>query len=112
MRELQNQNRDIMLIENIGRTTEGRDIRVVKIGFNVTSESKPIIYLQGGIHAREWIASSTVVYIINSLIQHKDEPETREILTAFDWYIVPNANPDGYEYSHTRVSFTLINELI
>ena len=23
------------------------------------------------------------------------------LLTTFDWYIVPVANPDGYEYSHT-----------
>ncbi|XP_074602732.1 carboxypeptidase B-like [Brevipalpus obovatus] len=103
IRDLQNQHRDMMQIETIGRTTEGRDIRVVKIGYNVSTESKPIIYLQGGIHAREWIATSTVTYLIYALVHNKDDPETKEILSKFDWYIVPNVNPDGYEYSHTRV---------
>jgi len=98
-------------IENIGRTTEGRDIRVVKIGFNVSSESKPIIYLQGGIHAREWIATSTMTYLIYALVHNKDDPETKEVLSKFDWYIVPNVNPDGYEYSHTRVSRNVLMRL-
>jgi len=28
----------------------------------------------------------------------------KNLLEAFDWYILPVANPDGYEYSRSRVS--------
>jgi len=31
--------------------------------------------------------------------------EVTELMDDFDWYFLPIANPDGYEYTHTNVSF-------
>lgn len=56
--------------------------------------------LQIGIHAREWIASATVLYIINELVENRDNLD-KEILDI-DFYIIPLMNPDGYEYSHEQ----------
>ncbi|KAG4066063.1 hypothetical protein HA402_001310 [Bradysia odoriphaga] len=54
-----------------GKTYEERDIRGVKISYK---NDNPGIFIEGGIHAREWISPS---------------------------YIVPSVNPDGYVHTHT-----------
>jgi len=51
----------------------------------------------------EWIAGATGTWILNELATKPDEPEYAELLAEFDFYFVPIANPDGYEYSHTTV---------
>ena len=36
--------------------------------------------------------------------EHDTDTDIAGLLDEFDWYILPVANPDGYEYSHTTVS--------
>lgn len=48
----------------------------------------PAIWIDGGIHAREWISPASVTYIINHLVENSDELEA-------DYYILPVVNPDG-----------------
>lgn len=56
------------------------------------------IWVDGGIHAREWITPATVTYIINHLVSNfENEPK---YIQNIDWYIAPLMNPDGYEYTH------------
>ncbi|KAK2589253.1 hypothetical protein KPH14_007814 [Odynerus spinipes] len=81
-----------------GKSYEGRQIKGIKLSFG---ESKPGIVLEGGIHAREWISPATVLYIIDQLLNSQD-PEVRALAEGNDWYIFPNANPDGYVYTHTK----------
>lgn len=49
----------------------------------------PALWIDGGIHAREWISPAAVTYIINHLVENSDNLEA-------DYYILPVANPDGY----------------
>nr|AYV99566.1 venom polypeptide [Dolopus genitalis] len=79
-----------------GKTYEGREILGVKISYGPGRKG---IFVEGGIHAREWIAPATVTYIVNQLLTSKD-PAVREIAEGYDWYIFPHANPDGYVYTH------------
>ena len=54
---------------SLGKSYQGRDMKAIRISANVgSSSSKPIIWVDGGIHAREWISSATVMYIANSLL--------------------------------------------
>ncbi|KAJ8893656.1 hypothetical protein PR048_006256 [Dryococelus australis] len=53
-----------------------------------------------GIHGREWISPATVTYILLQLVEFREQHS--ELLDSVDWYILPVANPDGYEYSHTK----------
>ena len=54
---------------SLGQTYQGRDMKAIRISNNVASSgSKPIIWVDGGIHAREWVSSATVMYIVNSLL--------------------------------------------
>ncbi|KAH9529559.1 Sodium-dependent noradrenaline transporter [Dermatophagoides farinae] len=93
-------NQDVSSMETIGKSGEGRAIKIIKIGYPpATGQNKSIIWIDAGIHAREWIAPATATYIISRLIREKDEEEISKMLKTFDFHILPSANPDGYEYS-------------
>ncbi|KAG4072694.1 hypothetical protein HA402_001806 [Bradysia odoriphaga] len=80
-----------------GKTYKERDIRGVKISYK---NGNPGIFIEGGIHAREWISPAVTTYLLNDLLSSKNE-SIRSIAENFDWYIVPSVNPDGYVYTHT-----------
>nr|XP_031825968.1 zinc carboxypeptidase-like [Nomia melanderi] len=80
-----------------GRSYQGRSIRGVKLSYK---QGNPGVFIEGGIHAREWISPAVVTYILNELILSED-PRVRYMAESYDWYIFPVFNPDGYEYTHT-----------
>jgi len=82
-----------------GITYKGRLIRGVKI---TSDEEKPGIFIEGGMHAREWISPATVMYILHQLLSSKD-PNVRYIADNHNWFIFPLFNPDGYAYTFTKV---------
>lgn len=50
--------------ETIGYSSERRELKVFKIGNpSPTGAAKPVIWVDGGIHAREWISPATVLFI-------------------------------------------------
>ncbi|XP_055907038.1 zinc carboxypeptidase A 1-like [Eupeodes corollae] len=81
-----------------GKTYENREIRGVKISYKPGNKG---IFIEGGIHAREWISPATVTYLINELLTSED-PAIRNIAENNDWYIFPHVNPDGYAYTWTN----------
>ncbi|WKX91240.1 hypothetical protein Q1695_009793 [Nippostrongylus brasiliensis] len=92
-------------VVNIGTTEEGRPIKGIKIGTGVHRSDKRVFWIDGGIHAREWAAVHTVVYIIDRLIADYDtDPLVRRAVDQLNFYIFPVLNPDGYEYSRSGVS--------
>ncbi|XP_067121029.1 carboxypeptidase B-like [Centruroides vittatus] len=92
---------DIASVFTIGTSYEVREMKGIKIGSNKNS-SKPIIWLDAGIHAREWISPPTVLYIATQLAtEYEIKDDVKKLVDEFDWYILPVANPDGYVYSHT-----------
>ncbi|XP_012531386.1 zinc carboxypeptidase [Monomorium pharaonis] len=80
-----------------GSTFEKRQIKGVKVSFKANN---PGIFIEGGIHAREWIGPATVMYILHQLLTSKD-PDVRALAESHDWYIFPVFNPDGYVFTHT-----------
>jgi len=90
-----------------GETFEGRKIQAIRITTDVISESskeKPLIWLDGGIHAREWVSPATIMYIIDSLLGEQEKDKSTQmtaLLDEFQFIIAPSINPDGYEYSHS-----------
>lgn len=94
---------DIVSVEEIGTSYEGRGISMIKIGAG--SSDNPIILVDGGIHAREWISPAFVTYLIQELVENEDN---RNMIESTNWLIIPVLNPDGYEYTHTSVSYKII----
>lgn len=87
----------VVTVFKAGVTYEKRDILGIKISYG---PGKKGIFLEGGMHAREWIGPATATYIANELLTSTNQ-ELRMIAKSFDWYIVPHANPDGYAYTHS-----------
>ena len=90
---------------DMGRSVEGRKLYVLKLGMSPLGENTRAVWLDGGIHAREWISVSTATYILKNLItnftaQNKTDCSD-EVIRSVDWYIAPILNPDGYEFTHT-----------
>ncbi|XP_016838928.1 zinc carboxypeptidase-like [Nasonia vitripennis] len=83
-------------VVNAGKTSQGRVIKGVKLSFGA---NKPGVFIEGGIHAREWISPATVTYLLNQFLTSKDL-RVRKLAEAHDWYIFPNFNPDGYAHTH------------
>ncbi|XP_026724740.1 zinc carboxypeptidase-like [Trichoplusia ni] len=83
-----------------GQSYEGRQILGLRIN-TPTAVDKPVMFIESGIHAREWITPATTTYFINQLMTSQD-PEIASLRDSFDWHIFPTVNPDGYHYSYTR----------
>ncbi|XP_011698097.1 PREDICTED: zinc carboxypeptidase A 1-like [Wasmannia auropunctata] len=81
-----------------GRTYEGREIKGVKI---TSGEEKPGIFIEGGMHGRDWISPATVMYILHQLLTSKN-PDVRYVADNHNWYIFPIFNPDGYAYTFIK----------
>uniref|UniRef100_A0A336MC79 Zinc carboxypeptidase A 1 n=1 Tax=Culicoides sonorensis TaxID=179676 RepID=A0A336MC79_CULSO len=80
-----------------GKSFEGRDIPVVVVSNGDKNKRKPTIFIDAGIHAREWIASAEALYILSQLVENCTKHQ--DVLKTLNWVILPNANPDGYVYT-------------
>lgn len=87
-------------VYTVGKSYEGRAIKVIRINNGQHLPNKKVIFIDAGIHAREWIAPATALYIIYQLVENMEA--NRQLLDKYDWIILPLVNPDGYEYSHTN----------
>ena len=98
---------NIITIQSIGKTWEGRDIMLASISLNVeNADLKPALLYTGTIHAREWIGNELAVAFIDYLLNNYNKnPKILKTLTKNTLYIVPCVNPDGFEYSRNHFSF-------
>lgn len=87
---------NLVQMATVARTLEGREVRLVRITDPTTPGPKKKIWIEGGIHAREWISPAVTTYLMHQVAV---SPEWRDILKVTEWYFVPVANPDGYAYS-------------
>lgn len=87
----------------IGQTVEGREIRGIQFG-RPNNLTRTVIWIDAGIHSREWTAIHTAIYFIqhiaNELLINKSQ--LARYLDTIDIIIFPCLNPDGYEYTKTN----------
>ncbi|PTB83442.1 peptidase, partial [Sulfurovum lithotrophicum] len=105
--EMEKTHPELIKIEKIGTTYEGRDIVLAKISKNVeTADEKPAMLFTGSIHAREWVGHELALKFISYMAENQDiDPSLEKSLTESTMYMVPCLNPDGYEYSRKHFSF-------
>ncbi|XP_066979625.1 carboxypeptidase B-like [Macrobrachium rosenbergii] len=83
-------------IASASTTAEGRPVLVVRITNPNTTGPKKKIWIEGGIHAREWISPAVTTYLMHQVAL---SPEWKDLLDVTEWYFVPVANPDGYQFT-------------
>jgi hypothetical protein len=98
---------NIFRVEVIGKTWEERDIIVVTVSKDLeTADKKPALFYTGTVHAREWIGIELSVGFAEYILEHIDfDPVLNDALSRATLYMVPCANPDGFEFSRTHFSF-------
>jgi len=99
---LPNQYPGLASVVNLGSSYEGRQLLAVKVTAT-NNATKSAIWFDGCIHAREWITTASVVYMLGNLLSNftAGEPVARAILTGLEVWVLPIFNPDGYDYTWT-----------
>jgi hypothetical protein len=87
----------IMKLDVIGHSIEKRNIYGVRISRNEKFGVNPIIFVDAGTHAREWVGHASAFYLIHQLLE--DAQISEELTSTLDWVVVPVVNPDGYVYT-------------
>ncbi|XP_070611008.1 carboxypeptidase A1 isoform X2 [Erythrolamprus reginae] len=85
----------------IGQTTEGRPIYVLK--FSTGGTNRPAIWIDTGIHSREWVTQASGIWFAQKIFEdHGKDPSLTSILNQFDIFLEIVTNPDGYAFTHTK----------
>ena len=106
-RELQDRRPDLFRVEVIGETWEKREMIAVTISDSIEkAEEKPALFFTGTIHAREWIGIELAIAFAQYIDRnYYYDQAIQEVLASSTIYLVPCANPDGFEYSRNHFSF-------
>ncbi|XP_053575720.1 carboxypeptidase A1 [Bombina bombina] len=84
---------------HIGNSFEGRPIYVLKFS---TGENKPAIWMDFGIHSREWITQATGIWTAKKIASsYGIDPSVTSVLQNLDILMEIVTNPDGYAYTHS-----------
>ncbi|XP_005187959.2 carboxypeptidase B [Musca domestica] len=89
--------------ESLGRSSEGRHLAALSISLNSRVRPSRVAYMQAGVHGREWITPLSVLYFANEMLSNIRA--FQKVLNNVELYLLPLANPDGYEYTFTTDRF-------
>jgi carboxypeptidase T len=101
MQNLAKDNSDIVSLDSIGKSTEGRELWHIRISTDLaTSNQKPGVIFMGGHHAREHLSIDTPLRIMQNLISEyrANNPRIRSLIEGREIHFIPCVNPDGAEY--------------
>ncbi|XP_064501781.1 carboxypeptidase B2 isoform X1 [Pseudopipra pipra] len=104
MEEVVKVHSDLLQKIYIGSSYEKRPLYVLKISKS-QEKSKSAIWIDCGIHAREWISPAFCLWFIGHAIHVRErDPTMTMLLEHFDFYVMPVINVDGYEYTWSHPS--------
>uniref|UniRef100_A0A3Q3N2E3 Carboxypeptidase A4 n=1 Tax=Mastacembelus armatus TaxID=205130 RepID=A0A3Q3N2E3_9TELE len=96
------QHPNLVTKQEIGRSYENRPMYVLK--FSTGGSKRPAIWIDAGIHSREWVTQATGVWTANKIAtDYGRDTSLTSLLNTMDIYMLILANPDGYVYTHTNV---------
>jgi murein tripeptide amidase MpaA len=96
---------DLLSMESIGKSHEGRDIWLITATDSSTgpASEKPAFWVDGNIHATEVSASSAALHLLNALATGiGNDEQITHLLRTRAVYVVPRVNPDGAELALAR----------
>ncbi|XP_030335622.1 carboxypeptidase A1-like [Strigops habroptila] len=91
---------DLVSKLQIGQSYENRSLYVLK--FSTGGSNRSAIWLDTGIHSREWITQATGAWTANKIAEeYGQDPSVTAILDGMDIFLEIIANPDGFAYTHS-----------
>ncbi len=93
---------DLVAIESIGKSHEGRDIWLLTLTQTKTGPAleKPAFWVDGNIHATEVAASAANLYLLHTLVTgYGQDADITRALDTRAFYVCPRINPDGAEWA-------------
>jgi hypothetical protein len=100
LRVLADRHPDLLALESIGRSHEGRDIWLATITASATGphDAKPAHWVDANIHAGELTGSVAALFLIDHLLTAGPHDDLiRRAVETRTFYVVPRVNPDGAE---------------
>jgi hypothetical protein len=95
-------NNPLVSVDTLGLSLQGRPMIAVKIGAKDDSPQRPNVLFMATYHAREWPATEMAMRLIKYLAAPPGaNPRVDSLVQTRDIWILPVANPDGYEYTFT-----------
>jgi hypothetical protein len=89
--------------QQIGLSIQNRPIWVYRLTNPMSVLPKTGVFIQGGIHAREWVSPPTAMYVFETMLREALSGGAGwQLLTKYELNCVPVVNPDGYEYTWTN----------
>ncbi|OTA56584.1 hypothetical protein K449DRAFT_336304 [Hypoxylon sp. EC38] len=86
----------------VGLSFEGRPIQGIHLWGDSGKGSKPAVFFNGNVHAREWITSMVVEYLLYQIVTgYNNDTAVQAALDNYDFYVLPIVNPDGFVYTQT-----------
>ncbi|XP_004577530.2 carboxypeptidase B2 [Ochotona princeps] len=84
---------------HIGSSFEKKPLYVLKVS-GQGQEAKNAIWIDCGIHAREWISPAFCLWFIDYVTKSSEEERPyNNLLRHVDFYVMPVMNVDGYDYT-------------
>ncbi|EDW62963.2 uncharacterized protein Dvir_GJ14827 [Drosophila virilis] len=84
-------------IVQIGLTRNKRPLEVLRISNG--NSNNWAVFVDAGMQARDWLSPAALTYAISKLSWLWEQGEADKAMRHIDWYFLPLANPDGYQYS-------------
>ncbi len=110
LQELTVKNADIMAMDSIGKSLEGRDIWHIRISTDLgKSHEKPAVVFMGGHHAREHLSIDVPLRIAQNLIHEfrSNNPRVVAMLQGREIHFIPCVNPDGAEFDIANANYKM-----
>ncbi|MES2768606.1 MAG: M14 family metallopeptidase, partial [Bdellovibrionota bacterium] len=107
---LKNTNKDIVQVETIGKSVEGRDIINIKITATPENEiNLPAIVFMGTHHAREHVSTEVPLMLAQYLVEQYNlgNKTIQNLLQTRIVHIIPMVNPDGVEWDISSGSYKM-----
>ncbi|XP_017017082.1 carboxypeptidase B [Drosophila kikkawai] len=97
MQTLLEKHSEMVEIIQIGVTRNKRPMEVIRV-----SNGNPdnwAVFVDAGMQARDWLSPAALTYALSKLTHLWGQGQLELGMRGIDWYVLPLANPDGYQYS-------------
>ncbi|WP_394822272.1 M14 family metallopeptidase [Pendulispora albinea] len=82
--------------KKVQNSSQGYDLRVLKVTNSAIAGPKPVFFLMGAIHAREYTTAETALRFAEQMVNgYGTDADATWLLDHYELHVLPQTNPDG-----------------